>query len=58
VNAKVGDDTLFNQQIVLYKLKNIQEPNPKKIFITDQVASIGKAGTSNGQGYNPNRRLQ
>lgn len=23
VNAKVGDDTLFNQQIALYKLQNI-----------------------------------
>jgi hypothetical protein len=34
-NAKVGNDTLFNQQIALYKLNNIREPDPKKIFITD-----------------------
>jgi exonuclease III len=34
-NAKVGNDTLFNQQIVLYKLNNIREPDPKKMFITD-----------------------
>jgi hypothetical protein len=32
-NAKVGKDTLFNQQIALYKLNNIRNPNLKKIFI-------------------------
>jgi hypothetical protein len=35
VNAKVGDDTLFNQQIALYKLNNIRDPDPMKLFITD-----------------------
>jgi hypothetical protein len=34
-NAKVGEDTLFNQQIALYKLNKIREPDPKKIFIED-----------------------
>jgi hypothetical protein len=34
-NAKVGEDTLFNQQIALYKLKNIRDPDPKKIFVED-----------------------
>ena len=43
VNAKVGDDTLFNQQIALYKLKNIREPDPKKIFITDLVDLVKRA---------------
>ena len=43
VNAKVGDDTLFNQQIALYKLNNIREPDPKKIFITDLVEVVKKA---------------
>jgi hypothetical protein len=43
VNAKVGDDTLFNQQIALYKLKNIREPDPKKIFISDLIALVTKA---------------
>jgi hypothetical protein len=32
-NAKVGNDTLFNQQIALYKLNNTRDPDPKKIFI-------------------------
>jgi hypothetical protein len=40
VNAKVGDDTLFNQQISLYKLKHIREP--KKIFITDLIEVVKK----------------
>jgi hypothetical protein len=43
VNAKVGDDTLFNQQIALYKLNNIGEPDPKKIFITDLIEAVKKA---------------
>ena len=43
VNAKVGDDTLFNQQIALYKLNNIREPNPKKIFIADLVEVVKTA---------------
>jgi endonuclease/exonuclease/phosphatase family metal-dependent hydrolase len=34
-NAKVGEDTSFDQQIALYKLKNIRDPDPKKIFIED-----------------------
>jgi hypothetical protein len=34
-NAKVGNDTLFNQQISLYKLNNIRDPDPKKIFTND-----------------------
>jgi hypothetical protein len=34
-NAKVGEDTLFNQQIALYKLNNIREPDPKKLCIED-----------------------
>jgi hypothetical protein len=42
-NAKVGEDTLFNQQIALYKLKNIREPDPKKIFIDDLTALVKKA---------------
>jgi hypothetical protein len=42
-NAKVGDDTLFNQQVALYKLKNIREPDPKKIFIEDLTELIRKA---------------
>jgi hypothetical protein len=32
-NAKVGEDTLFNQQTALYKLNNIQDPDLKKLFI-------------------------
>jgi predicted MPP superfamily phosphohydrolase len=33
-NAKVGEDTLFNQQIALNKLNKIRDPDPKKIFYT------------------------
>ena len=43
VNAKVGDDTLFNQQVALYKLKKIREPDPRKIFIADLTALVQKA---------------
>jgi exonuclease III len=43
VNAKVGDDTLFSQQIALYKLKNIRDPDLKKIFIADLVEVVKKA---------------
>jgi hypothetical protein len=43
VNAKVGDDTLFNQQIALFKMQNIREPDPKKICITDLVEVIKQA---------------
>ena len=43
VNAKVGDDTLFNQQIALYKLNNIREPDPKKLFIADLVEVVKQA---------------
>jgi hypothetical protein len=39
----VGEDTIFNQQIALYKLKNIRDPNPKKIFIGDLTAVVKKA---------------
>jgi hypothetical protein len=42
-NAKVGDDTLFNQQIALYKLKNIRDPDPKKLFIVDLATLVKKA---------------
>jgi hypothetical protein len=42
-NAKVGEDTLFNQQIALYKLNNIREPDPKKIFIEDLTKLVKKA---------------
>ena len=42
-NAKVGEDTLFNQQIALYKLKNIREPDPKQIFIDDLTTLVKKA---------------
>jgi hypothetical protein len=42
-NAKVGNDTLFNQQISLYKLKNIRDPDPKKIFIHDLKELVTKA---------------
>jgi hypothetical protein len=42
-NAKVGEDTLFNQQIALYKLKNIGDLDPKKIFFEDLAALIKKA---------------
>jgi hypothetical protein len=43
VNAMVGDDTLFNQQIALYKLKNMREPDPKKLFIADLTILVQKA---------------
>jgi hypothetical protein len=42
-NAKVGEDTLFNQQIALYKLKNIRDPDPKKIFIEDLTDLVKQA---------------
>jgi hypothetical protein len=42
-NAKVGEDTLFNQQISLYKLKNIRDPDPKRIFIADLTALVKTA---------------
>jgi hypothetical protein len=42
-NAKVGEDTVFNQQIALYKLHNIRDPGPKKIFIEDLSAMVKKA---------------
>jgi hypothetical protein len=42
-NAKVGEDTLFNQQIALYKLNNIREPDPKKLFIEDLTDLVTKA---------------
>ncbi|OEU18182.1 hypothetical protein FRACYDRAFT_236453 [Fragilariopsis cylindrus CCMP1102] len=42
-NAKVGEDTLFNQQTALYKLNNIREPDPKQIFIDDLTALVKKA---------------
>jgi hypothetical protein len=42
-NAKVGDDTLFNQQVALYKLNNIRDPDPKEIFINDLTLLIQKA---------------
>jgi hypothetical protein len=42
-NAKVGNDTLFNQQIALYKLSNIREPDPKKIFIDDLTKLVKQA---------------
>jgi hypothetical protein len=42
-NAKVGEDTLFNQQIALYKLQNIRDPDPKKLFIDDLTALVKKA---------------
>jgi hypothetical protein len=42
-NAKVGEDTLLNQQIALYKLNNIRDPDPKKIFITDLKELVTKA---------------
>jgi exonuclease III len=41
--AKVGEDTLFNQQISLYKLNNIREPDPKKLFIADLTELVKKA---------------
>jgi hypothetical protein len=43
INAKVGDDKLFNQQIALNKLKNIRDPDPKKIFIADLIEVVQKA---------------
>jgi hypothetical protein len=42
-NAKVGDDTLFNQQVALYNLNNIRDPDPKEIFINDLTVLIKKA---------------
>ncbi|OEU17034.1 hypothetical protein FRACYDRAFT_239635 [Fragilariopsis cylindrus CCMP1102] len=42
-NAKVGDDTLYNQQTALYKLKDIRDPDPKKLFIEDLSALVKKA---------------
>jgi hypothetical protein len=42
-NAKVGEDTLFNQQIALYKLNNIRDPDPKRIFIEDLTTIVKKA---------------
>ena len=42
-NAKVGDDTLYSQQTALYKLKNIREPDPKKLFIEDLTTLVKKA---------------
>jgi hypothetical protein len=42
-NAKVGEDTLFNQQVALYKLNNIREPDPRKIFIEDLTELVKKA---------------
>ena len=42
-NAKVGTDTLFNQQVALYKLKDIREPDPKKLFIKDLIKLVTQA---------------
>jgi hypothetical protein len=42
-NAKVGEDTLFNQQIALYKLNNIRDPDPKEIFINELTVLIKQA---------------
>ncbi|OEU11118.1 hypothetical protein FRACYDRAFT_246229 [Fragilariopsis cylindrus CCMP1102] len=42
-NAKVGEDTLFNQQTALYKLNNIREPDPKQLFIDDLTALVKQA---------------
>jgi hypothetical protein len=42
-NAKVGEDTLFNQQVALYKLNDVREPDPKKIFINDLKEMVMKA---------------
>jgi hypothetical protein len=42
-NAKVGEDTLFNQQVAMYKLNTIREPDPKKIFINDLTELVMKA---------------
>jgi hypothetical protein len=41
-NAKVGNGTLFNQQISLYKLNSIRDPDPKKIFIHDLKELVSK----------------
>jgi hypothetical protein len=46
-NAKVGKDTLFNQQIALYKLNNIRDPDPKRQFMEDLVHLITKARQEN-----------
>jgi hypothetical protein len=56
-NAKVGEDTLFNQQPSLYKLKNIRDPDPKKIFIDDLVCSTCKESKKGKQRYHINRRF-
>jgi hypothetical protein len=42
-NAKVGDDTLFNQQTALYKLRNIRDLDPKKILIEELAILVKKA---------------
>jgi hypothetical protein len=42
-NAKVGEDTLINQQTALYKLNNIRDPDPKKLFIKDLKELVAKA---------------
>jgi hypothetical protein len=42
-NTKVREDTLFSQQIALYKLKNIRDPDPKRIFIKDLTALVKTA---------------
>jgi endonuclease/exonuclease/phosphatase family metal-dependent hydrolase len=36
-NAKVGEDTLFNQKVSLYKLNIIRDPDQKKLFIVDLI---------------------
>jgi hypothetical protein len=41
-NEKVGNDTLFNQQILLYKLNNIRDPDPRRIFIRDLKELVTK----------------
>jgi hypothetical protein len=42
-NAKAGEDTLFNQQIALYKLQNVRDPDPKKMFTEDLAILVTKA---------------
>jgi hypothetical protein len=42
-NAKVGEDTLFNQQVALYKLNNIRDPYPKKKFINHLTELVMRA---------------
>jgi hypothetical protein len=41
--AKVGEYTLFNQQISFYKLNNIRDPDPKKLLIADLTELVKKA---------------